>query len=107
MAEIYLVTADKRVDATADIVFVHGLGGDKLSTWQSSKSPDSFWPAWLAEDLPHIGVYSLGYDASPSAWLGNAMPLGDRATNLLALMEAEQFGARPIIWVCHSLAVSS
>lgn len=103
MAEIHRVTEDNRVDAAADIIFVHGLGGDKLSTWQFSDSPESFWPAWLAQELSHIGVYSLSYDASPSAWLGSAMPLADRATNLLALLEADQFGARPIIWVCHSL----
>ena len=103
MSEVYPITTDRRGNAAADIVFVHGLGGDKRATWQSSKAQDSFWPAWLAEDLPRVCVYSLGYDASPSAWLGNAMPLSDRATNLLALMEAEQLGARPIVWVCHSL----
>ena len=89
MTEIHRITANPRDDAVADIIFVHGLGGDKLSTWQSSKSSETLWPAWLAEDSPHINVYSVGYDASPSAWLGNAMPLGDRASNLLALMEAD------------------
>lgn len=31
------------------------------------------------------------------------MPLSDRATNVLASLEAEQLGERPLIWVCHSL----
>lgn len=103
MAELRIVSPDKPTDAVADIIFVHGLGGDQRSTWQASKAEESFWPAWLAQDSPHIAVYSLGYEASPSAWLGSAMPLSDRATNVLASLEAEQLGERPLIWVCHSL----
>lgn len=103
MPEIHRVTANPRDDAVADIIFVHGLGGDKLSTWQSSKSSETLWPAWLGEESHDINVYSVGYDASPSAWMGHAMPLSDRAGNLLALMEADGLGARPIIWICHSL----
>ncbi len=89
MAKFHRVTTDTRADVVADIIFIHGLGGDKLSTWQLAKSPESYWPAWLTEDMPQLSVSSFGYDASPSSWLGSAMPLGDRATNLLALLEAE------------------
>ena len=103
MAKVHFVTPDRRDDAVVDVVFVHGLGGDKLSTWQSSKAEKSFWPAWLGEESPHAAIYSLGYEASPSAWLGNAMPLSDRATNILDSLAAEEVGARPLIWVCHSL----
>ncbi len=103
MAELHRVTPNSLNGAVVDVVFVHGLGGDKLSTWQSTASSDSFWPAWLGDDLPDVAVYSLGYDASPLAWLGNAMPLSDRATNMLASLVAEELGARPLIWVCHSL----
>ncbi|RDE50730.1 MAG: TIR domain-containing protein [Candidatus Accumulibacter meliphilus] len=103
MAEIHLVSPHSIGSAVLDVVFVHGLGGDKLNTWQASTAAESFWPAWLAEDLPNVAVYSLGYEASPSAWLGKAMPLGDRATNVLAVLEAEKLGERPLIFVCHSL----
>ena len=103
MAEVHVVTPSRCADAVVDIIFVHGLGGDKVSTWQSLESEESFWPAWLGEDLQHAAIYSLGYDASPSEWLGHAMPLSDRAMNVLALLDAEQFGARPIVFICHSL----
>jgi hypothetical protein len=85
------------------VVFVHGLGGDCVRTWQCDEEAESFWPAWLAEDIPGSAVYTLGYEASPSAWFGTAMPLLDRATNALALLTAEDISARPIVFVCHSL----
>jgi hypothetical protein len=103
MAELYRIPRTSSTDALLDVVFVHGLGGDKLTTWQATPQAESFWPSWLARDIPEVAVYSLGYDASPSAWLGHAMPLADRATNVLATLEAEQFGKRPLIFVCHSL----
>ena len=103
MAEIHHVTPDRHTGALADVIFVHGLGGDKFTTWQATQSRESFWPEWLGKDLPDVAVYSLGYEASPSAWLGHAMPLTERATNILNLLESEGLGVRPLIWICHSL----
>lgn len=103
MAELVRVTTPTDGKAILDVVFVHGLGGDKRETWQSDKDAESFWPAWLSEDIPGIAVHTLGYDASPSVWLGHAMPLVDRAHHVLALLEAEQLGERPLIFICHSL----
>jgi hypothetical protein len=90
-------------EAVADAVFVHGLGGDPYKTWQSHDRAESFWPAWLAQDLPQLNVWTLGYEAAPLAWLGTAMPLGDRARNVLDLLGVEGLGKRPLSFVCHSL----
>ena len=46
--------------AVLDIIFVHGLGGDRHETWQ--KAEDAFWPRWLAEQFPTCRVYTVGYD---------------------------------------------
>jgi hypothetical protein len=46
--------------AVLDIIFVHGLGGDRHETWQKTK--DAFWPRWLAEQFPTCRVYTAGYD---------------------------------------------
>ena len=37
----------------ADIIFVHGLGGDAWSTWHPSarKDDNNFLPMWLGEDF--------------------------------------------------------
>ncbi len=87
----------------ADVIFVHGLDGDARTTWHPKERPDAFWPAWLGEDVPAVGVWSLGYAVSASAWKGHTMPLADRATNVLDLLELDGIGRRPIVFVCHSL----
>lgn len=86
-----------------DVIFVHGVDGDAVSTWHPKGQPDKFWPQWLSDDVPEVGVWSLDYDASTSAWRGSTMPLVDRATNILDLLELEDIGARSVVFVCHSL----
>ena len=90
--------------AVADLIFVHGLGGDPFATWwHDERQPKDSLPFWLAEDFPHLAVHCLAYDASPSKWLGSSMPLVDRATNVLTRLEADGLGGRPLFFVCHSL----
>jgi hypothetical protein len=86
----------------ADVIFVHGLDGDARTTWHPRGQPDHFWPAWLGDDLPDVGVWSLQYAVSASAWKGHAMPLYDRANSTLDLF-AFDIGQRPLAFVCHSL----
>jgi hypothetical protein len=92
-----------RPDRVADVIFVHGLDGDARTTWHPKGNPDAFWPAWLGADVPAVGVWSLGYAVSASAWKGHAMPLADRASNVLDLLELDGIGRRPLAFVCHSL----
>jgi hypothetical protein len=58
---------------TANVVFVHGLGGHAYKTWQRRCDEQSFWPLWLAKDIEGLAVYTFSYDAA-SNWLGTAMP---------------------------------
>lgn len=88
---------------TVDVVFVHGLDGDAISTWHPDREPDRFWPKWIGEDVPQVGVWSLGYAVAGSAWKGTTMPLIDRATNVLDRLETLEIGKLPIVFVCHSL----
>jgi hypothetical protein len=88
---------------TVDVVFIHGLDGDARTTWHPKDSPDLFWPAWLAEDVPGTALWSLEYEVSSSSWKGTTMPLSDRATNVLARLEAQGIGGKSIIFICHSL----
>ncbi|HEY9741458.1 MAG TPA: hypothetical protein V6C90_13290, partial [Coleofasciculaceae cyanobacterium] len=64
---------------------------------------NNFWPAWLGEELPDVGIWSLGYEVEPLKWKGNAMPLVDRAINTLALLDSYDIGERPLIFIVHSL----
>ena len=109
----------------ADILFLHGLGGHHLHTWKHHSSPDTegdatnSFPHWLASDFPDTAVWSLAYAASPSKLLGltnrffaktknpdagHAMPLPDRARQVLDLLILNDIGtARPLFFICHSL----
>jgi pimeloyl-ACP methyl ester carboxylesterase len=88
----------------ASVIFVHGLGGHAYDTWRRAPDDSSFWPVWLAEDVEGLAVYTLAYEAPPSNWLGTAMPLQDRAVNLLEILLATLgLTAGPVIFICHSL----
>ncbi|WP_370961685.1 esterase/lipase family protein [Amycolatopsis sp. cg9] len=88
--------------AVLDVVFVHGLDGNARTSW-SGKREDSFWPRWVVEDIPGVAVWSVGYDAASSKWLGHAMPIQDRAINVLAQLQNRGIGQRPLCFVTHSM----
>lgn len=86
-----------------DVVFVHGLGGDAYSSWHPKDQPDKFWPQWLGEDFPQVGVWSLGYAASVSKWKEESMPLADRGNNVLERLANDSLGERPLVFITHSM----
>ena len=97
----------QRRTTSMDVVFVHGLGGDLIKTWQHG--PQQSWPQWVADDHPHVQVWSLGYPAAIGHLLRvvEATQLGTRQ---LAIAIADRLrtatpsiGTRPCIFVCHSL----
>ena len=88
----------------ASVIFVHGLGGDAYDTWRRAPDDNSFWPLWLAEDIAGLAVYTLAYEAPASNWLGTAMPLQERAVNVLEiLLGTPGLTDGPVIFICHSL----
>jgi hypothetical protein len=96
-----IVAVNECDGASLDVVFVHGLNGDARDSW-SRTDPDSFWPAWLAEDIADVAVWSVGYDASSNTWLGKAMPVRERAIILLAELQNLDIGRRPLCFITHS-----
>jgi protein SERAC1 len=91
----------------ADVIFVHGITGNPITTWTSAGAAEpegDYWPNWLAADLPHLNLYTLGYPASLFAqWAKKEMNLYERAKHTLELLAGYEFGKRPLIFVCHSL----
>lgn len=91
-------------DIACNVIFFHGLGGHPHKTWSVSSEPKVCWLQWLAEDIEGLGVWTVGYDAAASRWRGSAMPLADRATNVLQRILAEprlQMGE--LVLIGHSL----
>lgn len=92
-------------DAILDVVFLHGLTGDRFGTWQIGANPDTFWPAWLAADLSMINVYTAGFDSSvfAGALVGDGASLIDRSTILLDSLISRDCAAPAVVFVAHSL----
>lgn len=81
----------------ADIVFVHGLGGNDLDTWTNSGG--FCWPKELGKELSNVDIWTLGYNASP---IGQVLALPHLAANVVAHLE-NAVGSCPVIFICHSL----
>ena len=103
--ELIAIANTDKTEGLGDVIFVHGLGGNPRGTWhpQGKKDDDNFWPSWLGQELSDVGIWSLGYAVEPFLWKGQTMPLVDRATSTLALLDSYDIGERPLIFITHSL----
>src|SRR6202020_2081138 len=79
-ARLHKISQCDNPGRVADVIFVHGLDGDAFETWRhKDNGSENSWPYWLGNDLPLVGIWSLGYSVSSSDWKGTTMPLVDRA----------------------------
>jgi tetratricopeptide (TPR) repeat protein/pimeloyl-ACP methyl ester carboxylesterase len=91
-------------NAHTSVILIHGLGGHVTDTWRTSKGLETYLPHWLAEDVPGIAVYSVGYEVPEFKWSGSTMPLNDRAANILeSLLTYPQLLEAQLILIGHSL----
>ncbi|WP_162044897.1 tetratricopeptide repeat protein [Undibacterium sp. YM2] len=116
MAKLHPISGTDIETRIADVIFVHGLGGDAFKTWRHGEDQSTSWPHWVGDEFKNVGVWSLEYAASPSRWLripkifsnvrsdaGHSMALPTRSRQVLNLLCQRCIGLRPIIFVCHSL----
>lgn len=95
-------------NATVDICFVHGLTGDRITTWTAQGQSDPWPNALLPSKLSTARILSYGYDAYVvRGSVAGSNRLIDHATNLLNDLttdrEVYNAASRPIIFVAHSL----
>jgi hypothetical protein len=119
MADLLPMSSPLSPERRLDVVFVHGLGGNPITTWHREDDASCSWPHWLAEEFgEQIGVWSLGYaTASPlqprnykvpfigkaDSEAGAPMPLPRRAGNSLERLARQGIGQRPVCFIAHSL----
>ena len=101
MSRLHHLGGPAPASARANLVFIHGLGGHPFRSWGLEK--DESWLTWLSADLPEVSFWTLEYDASPSKWFGSAMPLVDRAVNVLALLDGNGLDKAPLLLITHSM----
>ncbi len=102
VAIVHGIAGTENSGRSGDVVFVHGLDGHWYSTWSNGR-PNGFWPEWLGRSWPALGVWSLEYDAVSTRWRGRAMPLADRASNVLDALLNEGLGSKPVCFITHSM----
>ncbi|KAK3898977.1 hypothetical protein C8A05DRAFT_18518 [Staphylotrichum tortipilum] len=95
-------------DSTVDICFIHGLTGDRESTW-TANGQAAPWPrTLLPRKLSTARILTYGYDAYiVRKGVAGSNRLIDHATNLLHDLTADRSSShalsRPLIFVAHSL----
>ncbi|RYP79040.1 hypothetical protein DL771_000018 [Monosporascus sp. 5C6A] len=95
-------------DATVDICFVHGLTGNRDSTWTAHGQREPWPKTLLPPRLPRARLLTYGYDAYVVQKLAaSANRLVDHAANLLTDLTNDRAShnacSRPLIFVAHSL----
>ncbi|KAK4140267.1 vegetative incompatibility protein HET-E-1 [Dichotomopilus funicola] len=95
-------------DATVDICFVHGLSGDRNSTWTADGQSVPWPKTFLPLKLRNARILTFGYDAYVVPGSGpSANRLLDHAMSLLARLTTNRrtnnASTRPLIFVAHGL----
>lgn len=96
-------------DATTDICFVHGLTGDRDSTWTASGQCTPWPKTLLPPKLKKARILTYGYDAYVvRKGVAGSSRLIDHATNLLHDLTTDRARCnastpRALIFVAHSL----
>lgn len=92
-----------------DIIFIHGLTGDRERTWTHPESQEPWPKTLIPKEFPGARVLTYGYDAYVTLKKG---PVSNNRLNnhsldllnaLVALRRSDVSNWRPLIFIAHSL----
>ncbi|KAH9901850.1 hypothetical protein F4778DRAFT_771119 [Xylariomycetidae sp. FL2044] len=96
-------------DSIVDIVFIHGLTGDREKTWTAKDALEPWPKTLLPSKIPNARILTFGYDAYVADWRGvvSQNRISNHAWDLLTSLgshrDEDGTNNRPIIFVVHSL----
>jgi len=97
-----LFSVNNNPSSDFDVIFIHGLTGDKYSTWENSNGES--WQRWLADDYLHeASVWTIAYGANATNWIEDDMSLDQAADFMLGELASHGIGEKPYMFVVHSL----
>lgn len=104
MLRLFPFSPDKP-DVSRHLIFLHGLGGHPTTTWSvQRRGVLTPWPKWLDKEFSELQTWSVGYDASPHAWRGGALPISDRGLTVLnLLLDEKRLRTGSIVLAGHSM----
>ncbi|MBM1312156.1 hypothetical protein JQT66_18020 [Sulfitobacter mediterraneus] len=86
-----------------DIIFLHGLAGDRFSTWTNSE--EEFWPQVIADTFQNCRVYTCGFKSSKlsSVKTGEGTSIMDLGGMIADGLVCREVLAPKTLFICHSL----
>lgn len=94
-------TAAAQHESDFDIVFVHGIAGHPIHTWESVDG--SVWPQeWLPKYFPNARMLTVSHNTALTKWSVKSRPLEELARELVDKLALANVGAKPIVFVTHS-----
>ncbi|KAL8697121.1 MAG: hypothetical protein Q9201_007298 [Fulgogasparrea decipioides] len=95
-----------QVNAVIDVIFIHGLTGNRELTW-TAKGAAACWPElFLVNDLPEARIITYGYDADVvNFWsMASQNTIADHSQKFLSsLANLRDSSTRPLAFVAHSM----
>lgn len=86
-----------------DIIFLHGLAGDRFSTWTNSE--EEFWPQVIADTFQNCRVYTCGFKSSKlsSVKTGEGTSIMDLGGMIADGLVCREVLAPKTLFICHSM----